>query len=142
MLLNINPILTPDILHSLRSMGHGDTLAIVDANFPANSNHDEVITLAGLSVTTVLEAVLSVLPLDTFVAAPCCTMKVVDKPDAVPEIVNDFKTIVSQSPSKGSPFESLERHAFYQAAKDCFTIIQTGETRLYGNIIVTKGIIF
>ncbi|WP_269582905.1 RbsD/FucU family protein [Roseibium sp. Sym1] len=141
MLRNLPPILGPSLLYALRAMGHGDRIAIVDANFPAESSGPECIRLDGISATDVLGAVLKVMPLDTFVPAPAQTMQVVGDPDAVPDIVADFQTIIDEVADKPAQIDTLERHAFYEEAATAFAVVQTGEQRLYGNILLTKGII-
>jgi L-fucose mutarotase len=141
MLRNIPPILSPDILWSLRAMGHGDDLVIVDANFPATALGARCHRLDGVTATDVLQAVLTVMPLDSYVPDPALVMEVVGDPDAVPPIVAAFQTITSQTADHPATLGKLERFAFYTRAKTAFAIIQTGETRLYGNIIVKKGVI-
>lgn len=141
MLRDLPPILSPSLLYALRAMGHGDEIAIVDANFPAESSGPDCVRLDGISATDTLKAILSVMPLDTFVNAPARTMQVVGDPDAVPEIVTEFQTIIDDTADKPARISTLERHAFYEAASHAFAVVQTGETRLYGNIILTKGII-
>ena len=141
MLRNIPPLLSPDLLHALRAMGHGDELVIADANFPAHSAGPSCIRLDGVSATETLRAVLSVMPLDSFVPDPAHTMQVVDNPAAVPEIVAEFQIIINEAADHPAEISSLERFAFYDRARQGFAVVQTGETRLYGNIIVKKGII-
>lgn len=141
MLRNIPPILSPDILWSLRAMGHGDELAIVDANFPATALGARCHRLDGLTATDALKAVLTVMPLDSYVPDPALVMEVVGDPDAVPSIVAEFQTITLETADHPVTLGKLERFAFYERAKTAFAIIQTGETRLYGNIIVKKGVI-
>jgi L-fucose mutarotase len=141
MLKGIDPLLHADLLHVLRAMGHGDELAIVDANFPATTMGRRVVRIDGVSATRALEAVLSVLPLDDFVEAPCTRMDVVGDPDAVPEICAAFQAIVDRSESRHLELARLERFAFYARAREAFALIQTGETRLYGNLLVKKGVI-
>jgi L-fucose mutarotase len=141
MLHNIPPILSPDILWTLRAMGHGDELVIADANFPATALGARCHRLDGLTATEVLQAVLTVLPLDIYVPDPALVMEVVGDPDAVPPVVAEFQTITTQTADNPATIGKLERFAFYARAKTAFAIIQTGETRLYGNIIVKKGVI-
>ncbi|MEP2781179.1 MAG: RbsD/FucU family protein [Pseudoruegeria sp.] len=141
MLHNIPPILSPDLLHSLRAMGHGDEIVIADANFPATSMSNRCHRLDGISSTEVLTAILSVLPLDSYVPNPAHVMEVVGDPDAIPAIVASFQAIVSGAADTPSTLGKLERFAFYDRAKTAFAIVQTGETRLYGNIILKKGVI-
>jgi L-fucose mutarotase len=100
-----------------------------------------VVRMDGVSATRALEAVLSVLPLDDFVEAPCTRMEVVGDPDAVPEICEAFQAIVDRSESRHLELTRLERFAFYARAREAFALIQTGETRLYGNLLVKKGVI-
>ncbi len=139
MLLGMNPILTPDLLHSLASMGHGDRLAIVDCNFPGAACARRLHRLPGLDAASVLDAVLSVLPLDTFVPNPATTMQVVGDPASVPPAVQDFVGVLQRH--GGQAPEMIERFAFYDGARGAFAIVQTGERRSYGNIIVAKGIV-
>lgn len=141
MLRNIPAILSPDLLHSLRAMGHGDDIVIADANFPATALGRRCHRLDGVSATDVLDAVLRVMPLDSFVPDPALVMEVVDNPDAVPPIVAKFQEITTEIADNPVTLGKLERFAFYDRAKAAFAIIQTGETRLYGNIILKKGII-
>ncbi|WP_417691419.1 RbsD/FucU family protein [Roseibium sp.] len=141
MLRGLNPLLSPDLLHTLAAMGHGDEIVIADANFPGTSNAKRLIRLDGISATDTLEAVLQVMPLDTFVADPALTMQVVGNPDEVPPVVDKFQWLIETTADNPSPIQTLERHAFYERARDAFAIVQTGETRLYGNIILKKGVI-
>ena len=141
MLRNIPAILSPDLLMILRAMGHGDEIVIADANFPATSMGQRVARLDGIPATEVLEAVLRIMPLDAFVDDPAQTMQVVGDPSAVPEIVARFQEIVDNEADNPAQIRTLERFAFYERAKAAYAIVQTGETRLYGNIILKKGII-
>ena len=141
MLRNIPPILSPDLLWTLRAMGHGDELVIADANFPVTALGARCHRLDGLTATDVLTAVLTVLPLDIFVANPALVMQVVDDPDAVPPVVAEFQDIITATADNPATLDRLERFGFYDRAKTAFAIVQTGETRLYGNIILKKGVI-
>ena len=141
MLRNIPAILSPDLLMILRAMGHGDEIVIADANFPATSMGQRVARLDGIPATEVLEAVLRIMPLDAFVDDPAQTMQVVGNPSAIPEIVARFQEIVDNEADNPAQIRTLERFAFYERAKAAYAIVQTGETRLYGNIILKKGVI-
>lgn len=141
MLRNIPSILSPDLLHALAAMGHGDDLVIADANYPAESSGLPCIRLDGISATDVLEAVLTLLPLDGFVDDPALVMQVVGDPSAVPEIVTEFQTIIDRTADNPARIGSLERFAFYERARKAYAVVQTGERRLYGNIILKKGVI-
>jgi L-fucose mutarotase len=141
MLKNLDPLLTPDLLYVLRSMGHGDEIVIVDANYPAESAGPTVVRLDGLDATRVLDAVLSVLPLDDFVPEAAWRMQVVGQPDAEQPIFDEFRKVIAAREGAGFRLASLERFAFYERAKACFAVVSTGERRLYGNIILKKGIV-
>jgi L-fucose mutarotase len=141
MLRNIPSILSPDLLASLRAMGHGDDIVIADANFPATSLARRCHRLDGISATDVLTAVLTLLPLDAFVPDPAVTMQVVDDPDVMPPVVQAFQTIITRTADSPANISAIDRFAFYARAEKAFAIVQTGETRLYGNIILTKGVI-
>ena len=140
MLKNIPPILGPDLLHVLRAMGHGDEIAIVDANYPGDSAGPELIRLDGVSATDVLDAVLTLMPLDTFVPEQAFGMAVVDQPNSRVAIHDDFQKLIEKH-EKGMNLSLVERFSFYERVHDAYAIVQTGERRLYGNIILKKGII-
>lgn len=141
MLRNINPILSPDLLYALRAMGHGDDIALVDANFPAESLGPSCVRADGSDNSVILKAVLEVMPLDTFVSDPALCMQVVDNPQAVPETVKDFQAIINDVADAPREIQSIERFAFYERSAKAFVVVQTGESRLYGNIILKKGVI-
>ena len=140
MLKNIPPLLGPDLLHTLRAMGHGDEIAIVDANYPAEFAGPGIIRLDGHQATDVLDAILTLMPLDGFVDQAALGMQVVGAPERREPIYDLFEAIIRRhEPDMG--FATLERFAFYERARSAAAIVQTGETRLYGNIILKKGII-
>lgn len=141
MLRNINPILSPQLLYVLRAMGHGDEIVISDANFPGEGLGPDCIRADGSTASEVLEAVLSVMPLDSFVPDPALTMQVVGDADTIPEAVADFQRIINETADKPAEIKTLERFAFYERAAGTFAIVQTGERRFYGNIILKKGVI-
>lgn len=139
MLKGIPPLLTPDLLHALASMGHGDAIAIVDANFPSASVGSRVIMVAGAGAHEVLAAVLDVFPLDASGAAPAWTMEVIGEPEAIPEPVADFAAVLADHDLADVEIGHLERHAFYERARDAYAVVRTGELRPYGNILLVKG---
>lgn len=140
MLKNIPAILSPDLLYALRAMGHGDEIAIVDANFPAEYLGPEVIRADGSSATDVLNAVLALLPLDDFVDHAAIAMAVVGDPNATPPIFGEFEQIIAKH-EPAAKFSTIERFAFYDRARGASAVVQTGEGRLYGNILLKKGVI-
>ncbi|WP_417258849.1 RbsD/FucU family protein [Celeribacter sp.] len=141
MLHNIPAILPPEALLYLAQMGHGDMIVIADSNFPAQTMGKRVIRCEGSNATEILEAVVTLLPLDTFVQDRAVTMQVVGEPDTIPPAVAEFQAIIDAKADNPAPIESIERFAFYDRAREAFAVIQTGEPRPYGNIILTKGII-
>lgn len=141
MLLGIDPLLTPELLLILRAMGHGDEIVIVDANYPAKSNARRLVRLDGADASQALTAVLSVLPLDSYVKVPANSMQVVGKPREIPPAVADFQAIVDRLSAFSTKIARIERFAFYERAKTCFAIVATNDRRLYANIILTKGVI-
>lgn len=140
MLKGIDPILGPDLLFVLASMGHADEIAIVDANFPAAANAKRLVRADGLTSPRVVEAVLSILPLDTFVPAAAFRMAVQGNPSEVPPITAEFAKALKAAGYDGE-IEAIERFAFYERAKNAYAIVATGERRYWGNLILKKGAI-
>jgi L-fucose mutarotase len=140
MLRGIHPLLGPDLLHALRSLGHGDEVVIADANFPSHSLGPRVVRLDGVDAVAAADAILTHLPLDTFAEAAAFRMEVVGDPTAVPPICQTFAELVT---NLAGPFEvkSLERFAFYERARQAAFIVATGERRLYGNLILKTGVL-
>jgi L-fucose mutarotase len=143
MLKNIPLLLTPDALHALASMGHGDEVAIVDANFPAArvaaARGARLVRLPGADAPAALRAVLALLPLDDFGAEAAWTMQVVGDTAAAPAAVVDLCAVLSDAGERQP--QALERFAFYERAAVAFLILQTGERRRYGNLLLRKGVI-
>jgi len=142
MLKHIDPLLNADLLYILRAMGHGDDLALVDRNFPAASVARRLVRLDGVDVVTAGRAILSVLPLDSFVERPVLRMQVVDRPEEMPPVQREFQDVVNQAEGRDWPMGALERFAFYEAAKQAFAVVATGEARPYGCFLLKKGVIF
>jgi L-fucose mutarotase len=141
MLKGVDPLLHADLIHALAAMGHGDEIAIVDANFPAAANARRLIRLDGVDAPRALRAVLSVLPLDSFTSTPAMVMQVVGSPEVVPPAVRDFRLVIEREAGRTIEPLALERSRFYERARGCYAILATGEARKYGNIIVSKGVI-
>jgi L-fucose mutarotase len=141
MLKGIDPLLSPELLMVLRAMGHGDEIAVVDGNFPASTMARRLIRLDGLSATAVTDAILSVMPLDDFVPEAAWRMEVVGAPGAEQPIFDEFRQIIATQAGPAFSLAALERFAFYERAKQAYAIVATGEARLYGNIILKKGVI-
>jgi L-fucose mutarotase len=140
MLKGIPHILSPDLLHALQAMGHGDEITIVDGNYPGISAGPRLIRADGHTGTDLLEAILSLMPLDEFVPDPVVVMQVVGDAGAKPPVVAEYERIVAKH-DPSVKVSSLERFAFYRRANAGYAMVQTGEERLYGNIILKKGVI-
>lgn len=139
MLKNVPSILSPELLKILMEMGHGDELVIGDGNFPAASCAQRLVRLDGHSVPDVLDAILKLFPLDTYVDAPVALMDNGDSENR-PPIWAEYKKIVENSEGE-KKFELVERFAFYDRAKKAYAIVSTGETAIYANVIIKKGVV-
>ncbi len=143
MLKHIPALLTPDALHALASMGHGDTLAIVDAHFPAARvaarAGARLVQVPGADTPALLRAVLALMPLDDATAEAAWTMQVIGDPVAVPAAVAEIRAGLKANGEREPG--TLERHAFYEAAARAFAIFQCGEARTYGNLLLAKGVL-
>ena len=141
MLINVDPILSPDILKTLREMGHGDRLVISDINYPAHSNHNRVHRLDGLDMTTVMRAVLSVFPLDSFVDSAVHRMEVDNQPDEINDANKEVIDTIKEVSGDNWKIGSYERQEFYKQSRSAYAYITTSERRPYCNFILTKGVI-
>ena len=145
MLININPILSPELLFHLRSMGHGEKIILADANFPANTSNNRVIRLDGVGIKDAASAILSVFPLDSFIVSqggsPALRMEVDDKPEELTETHNEFIEAVKKVSGENWKVGSISRQDFYKEAKKAYCIVTTTDARPFGCFILTKGVI-
>lgn len=144
MLKGIPKILSPELLKVLCEMGHSDRLVIADGNFPAESmgKNAKVIRMDGHGATEVLEAILQLFPLDTYVEKPVNLMEVMPGDNVETPIWEEYKQVVAKYDERGSEaIGQIERFAFYEEAKQVYAIIATGESALYANIMLQKGVI-
>ncbi len=141
MLKGIPNILSPELLKILMEMGHGDEIVIVDGNYPAAAHARRLVRLDGHGVPEILEAVIKFFPLDTFVQKPVALMAKVPGSDVATPIWDVFKEIISKEDPKAAEVGFEERFAFYERAKKAYAIVATGESALYANIILRKGVI-
>ena len=146
MLKNLNPLLTPELLYVLRAMGHGDELVLADCNFPSDSiaahtTYGQLIRLEGNGVPEAADAILSLFPLDSFVEYPVLRMEVAGNPDKLLDVHSDLKKSVDAFSDRDWPMGSIERHAFYERAREAYAVVSTSERRPYGCFILVKGII-
>ena len=146
MLKLIDPALGADVLHALRSMGHGDELVLCDTNFPADAVASQTVLahllhMENISVPRAVKAILTLFPLDTFVDDAAMRMEVVGKPKEILPIMTEVQREIDAAEGKHWPLGSIERMAFYERAKKAYCVIRTGERRFYGCFILKKGVI-
>ena len=146
MLKTINPLLNADVLHALAAMGHGDFIVLCDANFPAESvarksSLGHLLRIDGANVADVADAVLSLMPLDTFIDDAAQCMEVVGAPDEKPDVQREVQAVIDARETESFTLVPVERFAFYAKASSAYAIIASGERRFYGCFILTKGVI-
>lgn len=141
MLKGIDPLLSPELLHALAAMGHGDEIALVDCHFPAVSIARRLVRLDGVPLPDAARAVLSVLPIDTFIDEPVAGMQMVDTPDVIPDVQKEVFAAVREVEGREVGVGRVERFAFYERAREAFAVVVTGERRPYGCVILTKGLV-
>ena len=141
MLKGIHPAISPELLKILMEMGHGDELVIADGNFPAASVAQRLVRADGHGTSILLEAILRLFPLDTYVENPIGLMAVVPGDPYRPVIWDEYRTIIQKVSAGFNEFEYIERFAFYERAKAAYAVLATGEFALYANIILKKGVI-
>lgn len=139
MLKNISPILSPELLITLMEMGHGDELVIGDGNFPSASIAQRLIRADGHGVPELLDAILKLFPLDQYVSCPAALMDNGDSANP-PEIWAAYKQVIEKNEGD-KEIELVERFAFYERAKKAYAVVATGETAIYANIILKKGVV-
>ncbi len=146
MLKGIDNRLNADVLYVLRAMGHGDALVIADTNFPGDqvaqaTVHGELLRMENLTAAQAVNAILSVLPLDTFVDDFAARMEIVGEPATVPPVQAEVQAEIDRAEGRPRPMVGVERFDFYDRARDAYAVIQTGERRFYGCFILRKGVI-
>lgn len=144
MLKGISKILSPELLKVLCEMGHSDRLVIADGNFPAETMGKDaiVIRMDGHGVCDILDAILQLFPLDTYVEKPVNLMQVIPGDNVETPIWNKYEEIISKYDERGkNAIGQIERFAFYEEAKTAYAIIATGESALYANVMIQKGVV-
>ncbi|MCD7832568.1 MAG: L-fucose mutarotase [Lachnospiraceae bacterium] len=143
MLKNIPNILSPELLKALMEMGHGDEIVLGDGNFPAQSVGKEAIVIRqdGHRVEKLLDAILTLMPLDQYSQKPVGLMEVVPGDSVNPVIWEVYRRILNQHGENPEQIEYIERFAFYERAKKAYCIVATGETEIYANILLKKGVV-
>lgn len=140
MLKGISPLFSPELLAALYKMGHGDEIVLADAHFPGHSTNDTVIRADGLGIEPLLEAILPLFALDTYVSDPVVMMACVpgDQPD--PAVEDGYRDVIKQQAPGTPEIHFIERYPFYQRAAKAFAVVMTGDTRKYANLILKKGV--
>lgn len=141
MLKGIPPVLSPELLKILMEMGHGDEIVIGDGNFPAASIANRLVRLDGHGVPEILDAIMKFLPLDTYTEKPVSLMAVVPGDDVKPTIWDEYKDIINKYEPENCKIEFVERFDFYERAKKAYAVVASGETAIYANIILKKGVV-
>ena len=143
MLKGIPAVLSPELLKVLAEMGHGDEIVLADGNFPAESmGKDGVVLRAdGHTVPELLDAVLQLIPLDQYVSQPAALMEVVPGVDGQPTLWEEYRVLLAKHGEDPQAVEKMERFAFYERAKKAYAIVATGETAIYANILLKKGVV-
>lgn len=141
MLKGISPLLSPELLATLARMGHGDEIILADAHFPGESFNKNVLRADGLRIPDLLEAILPIFELDSYVPHPLAMMDAVNGDTLDPKVEESYLAAIHKSNPNAAPIERIERFAFYERTKSAFAVLMTGETAKYGNIILKKGVI-
>ncbi len=140
MLKGIDPLLTPDLLYALGTLGHGEEVVLADRNYPPTKDH-LVVRLPGTDLAEVAAAILTVFPIDDFIAEPIAAMLDVGNPGVIPDVQREVFNVINETEGRVVVHRSLDRHAFYERAVAARLVILTGETRSYGCLILTKGVV-
>lgn len=140
MLVGISPLLSPELLGVLYRMGHGDEIVLADAHFPGETFNDRVIRADGLGVADLLDAILPLMVLDSYVDSPVMMMDAVPGDELDPAVEKSYRMAIDRHWPDTPAIARIERFAFYERAKSAFAVVMTGETAKYGNIVLKKGV--
>ena len=140
MLKGISPVISPELLATLSSMGHGDEIVLADAHFPGETFGKRVIRADGLAIADLLDGILPLLVLDDYVDAPLIMMAAVEGDELDPTVEAGYRGAIDRHCPEKPPIERIDRFAFYDRAKEAFAVVMSGETAKYGNIILKKGV--
>jgi len=141
MLIGIDPVISPDLLDALFRMGHGDEIVLADAFFPGDSVNSRVIRADGIRIPALLDGILALMNLDSYVPHPVVMMAPVPGDSLDETVEKSYRAVIDRRWPGTSAIERVERFAFYERAKKAFAVLMTGETVKYGNIILKKGVI-
>lgn len=140
MLIGISPLIGPELLSTLYRMGHGDEIVLADAHFPGESFNQRVLRADGLHIADLLNAILPLFALDSYVEHPLIMMAAVTGDALDPQVEISYRAAVDQYWPQTPPIQRVERFAFYERTRQAFAVVMTGETAKYGNIILKKGV--
>lgn len=140
MLKGISPLISPKLLEVMSRMGHGDELILADAHFPGDTYNDHVLRADGLRIPDLLEGILPLFELDSYVDHPLAMMAAVEGDKLDPSVEESYLKAIHKSNPNVAPIERIDRFDFYDRAKKAFAVVMTGETAKYGNIILKKGV--
>ncbi len=141
MLIGISPVIGPDLLSVLHRMGHGDEIVLADAFFPGEACNARVIRADGIRIPQLLDGILALINLDSYVEDPVVMMAPVPGDALDEEVERSYRAVIDARWSGTPPTVRIERFAFYERAKKAFAVVMTGETVKYGNIILKKGVV-
>jgi len=140
MLIGISPLISPDLLAVLHRMGHGDEIVLADAHFPGETYGRRVLRADGLRIPDLLDAILPLFILDTYVQSPLIMMEAVSGDELDPAVEGSYRKAIDKHWPNTPPIERIDRFDFYERTKQAFAVLMTGETAKYGNIILKKGV--
>ena len=140
MLKGISPLISPELLATLYSMGHGDEIVLADAHFPGDTHNDFVIRADGLKIPELMDAILPLMVLDKYVTNPLIMMAAVEGDELDPGVEKSYREVVDKHYPETPPIAHIDRFAFYDRAQEAFAVDVTGELAKYGNIILKKGV--
>jgi L-fucose mutarotase len=140
MLKGISPLLSPDLLHTLSRMGHGDEIILADAHFPGETFNSNVLRADGLKIADLLEAILPLFELDAYVDHPIVMMAAVEGDILDPDVEKRYLKSIRKTNPDVAPIQRIGRFDFYDRAEEAFAVVMTGETAKYGNILLKKGV--
>jgi L-fucose mutarotase len=140
MLIGISPVIGPELLDTLYRMGHGDEIVLADAHFPGETVGKKVLRLDGLRIPDLLDGILPLFALDTYVDSPLFMMAAVEGDALDPQVELSYRAVVNRHWPQTPAIQRIERFAFYERARTAYAVAMTGETAKYGNIILKKGV--
>lgn len=141
MLRGISALISPELMTVLMEMGHGDEIVLADANFPSVSHAKRLVRAYGLAIPPLLDAILALFPLDCYVAKPVVLMGLEPQDTVVPAIWTEYQALLEAHQVQASGIDYVSRQQFYRRARRAFAIVATGESAMYGNILLKKGAI-